>query len=285
MKMYLLLFILLIVSGCSYKISRYDYIREPIKSNECEVIVCDTAVILGIENENIGQVELEPGGFNPFTKDSAIQVLKREACSVLANFVNIVGENISKQTRDKYHCIADLYKLDLDYIKSHRINVNNRDTLVYDLQRKLNWNDFRGRPQNTDTSDKKSFLFTTIMIEMTKVNVWLGYATYKCKGVFFRDVSWILSQYKNDSFLKYQQTLYDISELFALKLQKELNESKINLSRDKKITDIFNSYRDHMYSYQQEYIRETNQGEDLLAQENWNAKVNEELTSLQKIVK
>ncbi len=283
MKMLVLLLLVFLLANCSPKITRYDYIREPIQSNNCEVVICDSANILGIDNEKIGRIKIAPSGFKSFIKDSALQILRREACSVQANFVNIISENKSKKNQKKYVCYADLHNIDLDFINSHKIDINNRDTLIYSFNRKLNWNDFKRSPPNSANNEKQSFLVTTLTAYIGDVNAWLGYGTFKIQAVLFRDISWVYPQYKNNEFLEYQQILFDIAENFALKLQNNLNESKINLGRREKITEIINSYKDQLIEQQKKFIDETEQGENILVFDDWKRNIKEELVSLKRV--
>lgn len=275
--MVLVLFLFL---NCSYKIKRTDYVTKPIKPLDCEVVISDNAVFLGIEKEDYGKVTLSAGDFATLFKDSALQILKREACSIGANYVNIVSEKYLNKNKNGYACFAELYKVDFDYLNSLNLDVTKRDTLSFNHDRELNWDDFKGVPQFNDSSNLAADIYTSIKIEIRDVNAWLGYATYNISGVIFRDISWVLPVKRTTSLLEHQQRLFDISEIFALKLQNKLNKAKINLASNKRIKALFDSSRKDMYLYQDKYKHETQNGQDMLANKKWNQKIKNKLLEL-----
>lgn len=267
-------------SSCNPSISRIDFTRNPTNRNECEVTIARFADLSGITVEKIGRVELGLGEFSRLTKFEARKILEKEACAVNANFVNIIDEYNSKKYNNLYRCIAEIYEVDMEYLNSLGVDINKRDTLVYDFESKLSWEDFRGKTVNRDSAYDKSYLYTTLMIKTREFSAWWGYALYDIHAVVFRDISWIDPQFINEPFLDYHQTLFDISELYALKLQNELNEEKINLSNTDKIAEMFKTQKEKMAEYQIEFKQKTNYGQNIDKLNYWSDRIRKELTSI-----
>lgn len=279
MKKIIILFLAVLILGCSPEIIRHDYVKRPIKNKNCDVTIVNEANLFGIDIKRIGRIDINLGGLVMLKQDSATQILKREACSIDANFVNILFEG--RQKKVKYSCSAEFYNIDFNNLQNRGIDVMNRDTLEYRSTRNLSWNDFKGVPQSSDTLSSKVSLFTTLIIKIREINAWLGYATYDINAVIFRDLSWVPPKSKTEKQLTFQQLIFDISKIYAIKAQNDLNERKINLASDK-IEKTFQSYRQKMFAYQSEFQKETNYGQDSVALKKWNERIKAELKVTQK---
>ncbi len=130
-------------------------------------------------------------------------------------------------------------------------------------QGKLSWDEFKGIPiENSNDISSLSYTigYNTFEKKIDAVNVkWIEAYSYIDKYS-----SWIKKGYQNKYLLLYNQTIFDIVELYSRKLQLEINNSSNlpnsmyqqlnNLLRD------FNSQckeRLSFYSYQTDYVRDT----------------------------
>ncbi len=95
------------------------------------------------------------------------------------------------------------------------------EKIPWSVDRKLSWEDFRGIPNQADdfvasTNSGISFSFS---IQESNQNRALS---YNVVSNFYPDLSWYRPDRVSEYILKHEQTHFDISELFARKLRKEL---------------------------------------------------------------
>ena len=281
MKKFLLPFLILALASCSYKVSRYDYIINNKKPASGDVIIKKFLVLDGIDKIKIGTIKLddEQGLVRKCDEAVAIEMLRSEALSVNANLVNIVEEAEPGGSSICYRCVADLYYVEFGSVGIDTTTLFARDALIYDANRRLAWADFKAE-LDYDDSTEHAYLFATIQMVLTKVNVWLGYVTIDAYGIVFKDVSWVKPEYANKDNLVHQQLHFDIAELFAKRLKKDINKRKINAGNKKKINEIFNSYKEDLDNYLSLYDKETNFGRNRREQKRWRDKIFKEFAQL-----
>lgn len=278
MKKFKYLLIVFLFFSCSYKVTRYDY--KPIKKvvNEpTEVIIKKNKILVGLPSTKIGTIKLDEKGFTKGCNEAAaMEILKREAISVGANFVNIVEEAEPDGYSTCYRCIADLYKIESIDEKTDFA----RDTLIYNENRPLTWADFSAKPDINDTTQHSAHLSTTIQMVQVKVNMWFGHATFDVYGVVFKDASWVKAGNANDINLLHNQVHFEISALIAIMLEKDINKRKINAGSKGKIDEIFYEYDRKLADYQALYDKDTDFGLDAAKQKLWKDKVIKKLGEL-----
>lgn len=114
------------------------------------------------------------------------------------------------------------------------------DTIYYHKRNILTLADFQGKP-DVRADSIRSFLSVTLQMRRLKTNVWTGYSTYEAHAIAYKSGSWM--KIENDtSMLRYQQYAFKMTELIAQKLEKEVNEAKINARWQNKIDKIFEKY-------------------------------------------
>jgi hypothetical protein len=93
-------------------------------------------------------------------------------------------------------------------------NIKSTDILGYDK--------IKGTP---DTSDVNRFAWLSVRIdlELVKISGWTGKATFRGHVEQDPSLSWIKSGFKTQENLVYLQTIYSLSQLFSLKLEKYMN--------------------------------------------------------------
>jgi hypothetical protein len=86
----------------------------------------------------------------------------------------------------------------------------------------LGFEKIKGTP---DTNDVQRFCYLSVYIdlELVKINAWTGKATFKGHVNQDPSLSWIKSGFKNQENLVYLQSIYSLSQLFSLKLEKYMN--------------------------------------------------------------
>jgi hypothetical protein len=147
------------------------------------------------------------------------------------------------------------------------------DTIYYNKRNMLTLADFQGKP-DIRADSIRSFLSVTLQMRRLKTNVWTGYSTYEAYAIAYKSGSWM--KLENDtSMLRYQQYAFKMTELIAQKLEKEVNEAKINARWQNKIDKIFEKYDRFAKQCYQVYEAETQFGLNNAKREEWEAMIDE----------
>jgi len=147
------------------------------------------------------------------------------------------------------------------------------DYIPWKSDKKLNWADFRiESPSHTNDA---ALTTTFVSFSFSKSGDKIKF-DIECK--FQKSRSWI--RIKTDYILKHEQGHFDIAEIFARKLNKEITlflaKSKQHEDLNKIYTRVMNEKRD----MQQEYDDETNHSINKRQQAEWDLKIEEMLEEL-----
>ena len=101
------------ITGYSYKVTRAGYVDKPVTSPTCEVKLVRNYSFPDSTVTPFGRIGLHDSGFTTTCSEAdAIALLKKEACSVGANLVNITQESRPDMESSCYRCEANFYKID-----------------------------------------------------------------------------------------------------------------------------------------------------------------------------
>lgn len=150
----------------------------------------------------------------------------------------------------------------------------NAEPLVkWDAKSKISWDNFIVR----DTNDR----FAAEVNTFFKANFFLKNDSVFCQVVTYlnADRSWRKSflQTGNDYAIKHEQKHFDITEIFARKIRKELIVNSVN---EQGIEKIYLDNSKACREFQQLYDKETRHSLDKKSQERWNKKIRQLLISL-----
>ena len=126
----LCLLIVFILSSCSHRVNRIGYSEKPLDSSStCDVIIQKEQDIDESANQKIGSIKLKDSGFSTACDElDAIAILKKEACSIGGNMVNIVEESRPNFVSTCYQCTADIYEISNDSLAKKIIVINEYDS-------------------------------------------------------------------------------------------------------------------------------------------------------------
>lgn len=142
--------------------------------------------------------------------------------------------------------------------------------------RKLTWNDYYGKPD--PASDAAASTATYLGIEYSFSN---NNFNYKITCSFSKNKSWV--RYKNDFVLSHEQGHFDITELFARKLNKAMSEYHFNRNTYRKDLDkIYQDILDEKDNMQDQYDHETNFSRNKEKQIEWLKKIEKMLGELKE---
>jgi hypothetical protein len=103
----------------------------------------------------------------------------------------------------------------------------------------------------------------------------------KVRNRFIRTASWIDTTTNAQQSLLYQQTLFDICEIYTRQFRKALRENRKKIAKGTKIAEELNNQFVADFARRRiDYDRETKFGSDELKQKEWESKINKELAEL-----
>jgi hypothetical protein len=151
----------------------------------------------------------------------------------------------------------------------------NEDYITWNSDKKLSWDDFK---MDSPSSTRDAALTTTFVgFSYSRTR---DIITFDIECKFQKSRSW--GRLKTDYILNHEQGHFDIAEIFARKLNKEITlflaKSKQHEELNKIYTKVMNEKRDT----QQQYDDETNHSINKTQQAAWDKKIEEMLEELKE---
>ena len=156
------------------------------------------------------------------------------------------------------------------------LSVNQSNLIQWSAERKLTWADFKAAP------DKNS---TNAALTSSRINIDFGYNNnglkYNIKCRFDQNLSW--GRIKNDYILAHEQGHFDIAEIHARKLHKQLKAYKFNIRTvGSDVNQIYAAVMKEHHALQSQYDNETDYSRNTEKQALWREKIEHDLNSLQE---
>ena len=136
----------------------------------------------------------------------------------------------------------------------------------------LKWTDFRGKPNKQSiiaatTASGISYTFNAMERD--------GYyeVEYEVNSYFYPDQSWYRPQMCDDLVLSHERLHFDITELFARKMRKEMDQTRFTENVRSEIKEIYTRIIKELAAFQDLYDSETNFSRDRAAQLLWNQEI------------
>lgn len=149
------------------------------------------------------------------------------------------------------------------------------DTLYWSETAKLEWKDFEGK------ADSKKGRLSQATIRMDARFRKGIKATTSVQAFFHRKLSCILEEEKTPAMLKYYQTLFDLYEVQSRKLRKTLKETKLGFDPEQAFQKKYNAALKELEERTDQYMEETENGENSAEIEKWSKTTGEEIKSLE----
>lgn len=240
----------------------------------------DSAFVLILSQEDrfnnsdkIGLISISDNEFSSNCNyEALITRLKQKARSQGANLIKITDY---KKTDDNGNCdkiTAKLYKVDNVKLYEKKFE--------WSPNRKLTWEDFKGNPAlnpDTNVAARTSCRFG-IRIDTTHASAKVSVVV---TNEFICYQSSVRPRQQKTTLLAHEQLHFDLCEVYARKLRKELTDIQLTLLNANTVSEntflkIYKIYKERQWLYDEE----TNHGLDLKAQELWNHTIAEELKEL-----
>jgi hypothetical protein len=141
------------------------------------------------------------------------------------------------------------------------------ELLDWSASRKLTWNDYKASPD--PDNDAAASTTTYLAIEYNITSSSFG---YKIQSRFSKTRSWGL--HKTDYILSHEQGHFDIAEIFARKLNKQMSEYKFNKKTyQQDLNKTYKDILDEKEKMQNDYDKETNHSINKEKQAEWVKKI------------
>jgi Bacterial protein of unknown function (DUF922) len=148
---------------------------------------------------------------------------------------------------------------------------SNEELLKWDAAKKLTWADYKSKPNPESDAAASTTTYLSVEYNITSTNF-----GFKVQSYFSKTRSWGL--HKTDYILSHEQGHFDIAEIFARKLHKELSEYKFNKKTyQKDLKKIYDDVTGEKSDVQNKYDRETNHSINKEKQAEWLKKIEEML--------
>ena len=158
----------------------------------------------------------------------------------------------------------------------------NDDSFRWDESHRLQWSDFRGNP---DVNSEAAAITASGLIfdfSARTTSTRLVDFTATVEAHFFPSQSWYNKNHVNSIVLAHEQLHFDITELHARKLRKEIDETFFSLNIKTEISKLHSNINKQLKEFQNKYDSESDYSRSIETQKEWQIFVNNELKKLSK---
>lgn len=150
------------------------------------------------------------------------------------------------------------------------------ELIPWSSDRKLKWSDFKGKPLKTQwaaatTASGISYEFSTSGTPEKMV------VHFKVQTDFYPQKSWYRPELVDATVLGHEQLHFDISELFARKMRKQLSETVFTQNIKAEVQAIYRQILKELNAFQNNYDHQTNFSRNTEKQLIWNQKIEKAL--------
>lgn len=150
----------------------------------------------------------------------------------------------------------------------------NEGLINWNSVHRLTWNDYKGKPDPESGAAATTTSYLGIEYNFVNNNI-----TYKISCLFSQGKSWGL--HKTDHILGHEQGHFDITEIFARKLNKKTGEYKFNKNTyQQDLQKIYKDIIDEKETVQSQYDNETDYSRNKDKQAEWLKKIAKMLDDL-----
>lgn len=151
--------------------------------------------------------------------------------------------------------------------------------LLWSADYKLKVEDFLIKTKHLETMP--SFAHFSLDYQVSGFDFLTKNFNKKVRNNFIRSASWIDTTIDFSQTLNYQQTLFDLCEIYARKFRKALKENKRKIAKGTAIVQQLNEqFMSEFAKRRVHYDRETKFGADGIKQKDWAFQIQKELTEL-----
>lgn len=285
----IVVFIILIIS-CYSCTTYYPTLSYTELNPSCNPEIFRGRDLFGLDAKYISSMNVGDPDYSVFIKrysDSAVTaVLKSQACAVNANLVSVVYEikpgeiKPGFQQERYYRGLVDFYMLEMNELNLKIIKAGKRKRIECEEENRILVKDI-------DNELPESFpvpydLFFTIELNAGKMSIWTGtFKDYHAQGLFYCDISKIKKSFSSNEAEKQLELLFSLTQLYAKRLEKDLNSRKPRISNREKIQMILDNCLDDLKAETNKFNTETEYGADKIAVAKWESFIKSELAKFE----
>ncbi|WP_460679317.1 hypothetical protein [Mucilaginibacter koreensis] len=161
-------------------------------------------------------------------------------------------------------------------LKFRDCNNNTADTIYYNINRPLNWDDFKDKARSSRYTAEvfPGFGFDEdIKVERSTIYIDVALKVYIPKSA-----CWVKPDYRTDEVLSHEQRHFDIVKIISERYKQQLLHTPLPVENyDGALHALYFDYMHEMNVMQDAYDGETRHGQDTFAQAQWNRKIQAEL--------
>ena len=174
-------------------------------------------------------------------------------------------------------------KITVNVFIENKINKAESDTVYYDFNRKLTWQDFQGKVPigaKWGAMTAYGFSFNSEMEDDGDNNIVISVGVYT---FFTKHDSWKKPDINSSYHLEHEQHHFDITRLFTQKLVNEIKSTHFTKNNYRKLLySIFDKVYKESVAFQHEYDNETKNSMDVEKQKEWNEKISAEVKKIKE---
>jgi len=153
-------------------------------------------------------------------------------------------------------------------------------SILWDVNHRLDWNDFIGEPSsNSDavaiTASGLTFDFTARTTDQQLVDF-----SAIIEARFYPEQSWCKKAHVNTIILAHEQLHFDITELHARKLRKQIDQANFSRNIKKEISILHSNIKKELKEFQKQYDSGSDYSRNGEGQKQWQIFVSQELEKL-----
>ncbi len=153
--------------------------------------------------------------------------------------------------------------------------------LLWSADYKLTVEDFTIKTRQLETTP--SFAQFSLDYQVSSFDFLKKNFNKKVRNNFIRSASWIDTTIDFSQTLRYQQTLFDLCEIYARRFRKALKENKKKIAKGAAIGQLLNEqFMSEFAQRRIDYDKEAKFGSDETKQKDWELQIQKELTGLAK---
>ena len=169
-----------------------------------------------------------------------------------------------------------IIKVNLIFILSW-VSISLENLIVWSKEKKISWNDFQATAPKLDSHIALSRVEIQYESSVDKE----GKMTMEIRAVFIKDQSWVKQDRKSDNILKHEQYHFNLTEVWARKLRRDVTGKKWNPKTfEKEFNSMFKKHMAQTLKEQLRYDNETNHSQLRDKQTNWEQQIDKELVNL-----
>ncbi len=237
------------------------------------VVVLDIDDTTSINGAVVKEIKFKDKGFKTkCTYSDAINYLKEQAAEHGANLIKITQHKYPDAWSTCHRMEATLYNV--EHVRALEKEI------TWTVGRQLVPEDFKAERSPLPASGLGAVSDCGISFSSTAANAFAK-VRFSVLAVFTTGRSWIHPEHvQNKELLNHEQKHFDLCELYARKLYKELQDAGLTAATMQQANNIFKTVYNEYHERQYKYDSETEHGTNLEEQAKWDEIISEELNML-----